>query len=140
MTDTHKVYDASGLALYFKEHLSDMEYEEQEDGSKEELTDSMKSKIVEKTVNNEAKKFIKGERLKHYPTGMPLYSASRGMARPVIEQMTNKEAMKRVKDCKLVYRETFSIGSEEKSWNLVDKRYYRKMQILINHISQGSVK
>ncbi len=96
MTDTHKVYDANGLALYFKVHLSDMEYEEQEDGSEEELTDSMKSKIVEKTVNGESKKFIKGERLKCYPTGMPLYSASRGMARPVVEQMTNKEAIWRV--------------------------------------------
>lgn len=123
MTHVQKVYDSDGLALYYKVHLSDMEYEESDEDN---LTYSMKSKIVEKTVNGESKKFIKGERLKHYPTGMPLYSASRGMPRPIEERMTNKEAMERVKDCKLVYRETFSIGSEDKNGNLVDKRYYKK--------------
>ena len=40
--------------------------------------DTPKSGIVEKKVDGKNKKFIKGERLKYYPTGMPLYSSSRG--------------------------------------------------------------
>ena len=55
---------------------------------------------------------------------MNLYSSSRGMKKPVVEEMTNKEAMARVGDAQLVYRETYSIGADMKG-NLVDKRYYK---------------
>lgn len=122
MTDTHKVYDAEGLALYFKAYLSDIEYTEEPvvDGLAEEPEN-----VVEKNVNGWNKKFIKGERLKYYPTGMPLFSASRGMKRPIVEKISNKEAMERVENCKMVYRETYVIGDEKKG-NIVDKRYYRK--------------
>jgi hypothetical protein len=57
---------------------------------------------------------MKGERLKYYPTGMPLFSASREMKRPVVEKISNKEAMERVENCKMVYRETYVIGDEKK--------------------------
>lgn len=122
ITDTHKVYDAEGLALYFKAYLSDIEYTEEPvvDG----LVDEPKN-VVEKNVNGWNKKFIKGERLKFYPTGMPLFSASREMKRPVVEKISNKEAMERVDDCHMVYRETYVIGDEKKG-NIIDKRYYRK--------------
>lgn len=39
--------------------------------------------------------------------------------------MTNAEAMVRVGDAELVYRETYAIGKEDKG-NLIDKRYYKK--------------
>lgn len=32
-------------------------------------------------------------RLKYYPTGMPLFSASRGMKRPIVEKISNKEEL-----------------------------------------------
>ena len=63
--------------------------------------------------------------MKYYPTGMPLFSASRGINRPIVERISNKEAMERVEDCKMVYRETYVIGDEKKG-NIIDKRYYRK--------------
>ena len=121
-TDTHKVYDADGLALYFKAYLSDVEYEDEENEE-----DTSKTEIVVKKVDSKNKKFIKGERLKYYPTGMPLFSASRGMKRPVVEKISNKEAMERVSDCKMVYRETYAIGDENKE-NIIDKRYYKKQE------------
>ncbi|MBQ2237939.1 MAG: hypothetical protein II321_00695 [Lachnospiraceae bacterium] len=122
ITDTHKVYDADGLALYFKAYLSDVEYEEEDNDE-----DTSKAGIVVKKVDGKDKKFIKGERLKYYPTGMPLFSASRGMKRPVVEKISNKEAMERVSDCKMVYRETYAIGDENKG-NIIDKRYYKKQE------------
>ena len=122
ITDTHKVYDADGLALYFKAYLSDVEYEEEDNDE-----DTSKAGIVVKKVDGKDKKFIKGERLKYYPTGMPLFSASRGMKRPVEEKISNKEAMERVSDCKMVYRETYAIGDENKG-NIIDKRYYKKQE------------
>lgn len=120
ITSTHKVFDGDGLALYFKVYLSDIEYED-DNADEEENTD--KPATVEKIVDGVTKQFIKGERLKYYPAGMNLYSSSRGMKKPVVEELTNKEAMARVGDAKLVYRETYSIGADNKG-NLVDKRYY----------------
>lgn len=107
ITDTHKVYDAEGLALYFKSYLSDIEYTDEP--VVKGLADEPKN-VVEKNVNGWNKKFIKGEHLKYYPTGMPLFSASRGMKRAVVEKISNKEAMERVEDCKMVYRETYTKG------------------------------
>ena len=122
ITSAHKVLDGDGLALYFKVYLSDIEYEDN-NVDDEEKTD--KPATVEKLVDGVTKQFIKGERLKFYPAGMNLYSSSRGMKKPVVEEMTNKEAMARVGDADLVYRETYSIGDDKKG-NLVDKRYYKK--------------
>lgn len=122
ITSAHKVFDADGLALYFKVYLSDIEYE---DDNADEEENAGKTATVEKMVDGGAKQFIKGERLRYYPAGMNLYSSSRGMKKPVVEEMTNKEAMARVGDAKLVYRETYSIGDDKKG-NLVDKRYYKK--------------
>lgn len=116
ITDTHKVYDADGLALYFKVYLSDVEYTEGDENYD----------VVEKVVNRESKQFIKGGRLKYYPTGMPLFSASRGMSRPMVEKISHKEAMERVSDFTLVYQETYLIGDECKVGNIIDKRYYKK--------------
>ena len=80
---------------------------------------------MEKIVDGVTKQFLKGERLKYYPAGINPYSSSRGMKKPVVEELTNKEAMARVGDAELVYRETYSIGADNKG-NLVDKRYYKK--------------
>ena len=121
ITSTHKVFDGDGLAFYFKVHLSDIEYED-DNSDNEENAD--KPATVEKIVDGVTKQFLKGERLKFYPAGMNLYSSSRGMKKPVVEEMTNKEAMARVGDAQLVYRETYSIGADMKG-NLVDKRYYK---------------
>ncbi len=122
VTSTHKVFDGDGLALYFKAYLSDVEYE---DNNTDDEEDTDKPATVEKMVDGVPKQLIKGERLKFYPAGMNLYSSSRGMKKPVVEEMTNQEAMTRVGDAELVYRETYSIGTDDKG-NLIDKRYYKK--------------
>lgn len=120
-TDTHAVFEGDGLALYFKAYLSDVEYEDDRVDLEE---DNNEPATVEKIVNGESKQFLKGERLKYYPTGMNLYSSSRGMKKPEVEEMSNGEAMERVKDAKLVYRETYAIGNEN-CGNFIDKRYYK---------------
>ena len=57
ITDTHKVYDAEGLALYFKAYLSDVEYSDE--SVVEGLADEPKN-VVQKNVNGWNKRFIKG--------------------------------------------------------------------------------
>ena len=108
--------------MYFKVYLSDIEYE---DDNADDEDNPDKPATVEKIVDGVKKQFIKGERLKYYPAGMNLYSSRRGMKKPEVEEMTNKEAMTRVGDAELVYRETYSIGADDKG-NFIDKRYYKK--------------
>lgn len=79
ITSSHKVFDADGLALYFKVYLSDIEYE---DNNVDDEDNTDKPATVEKLVDGVTKQFIKGERLKYYPRGMNLYSSSRGMKKP----------------------------------------------------------
>lgn len=107
--------------MYFKAYLSDVEYEDDRVDLEE---DNNEPATVKKIVNGESKQFLKGERLKYYPTGMNLYSSSRGMKKPEVEEMSNGEAMERMKDAKLVYRETYAIGNEN-CGNFIDKRYYK---------------
>ena len=142
MTDTRKVYDADTLALYFRAYLSDVEYvddnsddyadisfdilSEYEKEQLETAKDGVSNAdIVTKNVGGVNKKFIKGERLKYYPTGMPLYSCSRGMIRPTVERVANKDIKDKLKNNYLSFRQSFIIGDKEKG-NIVDKRYYQK--------------
>lgn len=143
MTDTHKVYDADTLALYFRAYLSDVEYVDDDnsddsadisidilsDYEREQLEKSKdgvsNENIVTKNVCGVNKKFIKGERLKYYPTGMPLYSCSRGMKRPTVERVVNKDIKDKLKNYYMSFVQSFIIGDKEKG-NIVDKRYYQK--------------
>ncbi len=143
ITDTHKVYDADTLALYFRAYLSDVEYvdDNNSDDSAEISIDILSeyereqlekakdgvsnANIVTKNVGGVNKKFIKGERLKYYPTGMPLYSCSRGMKRPTVERVVNKDIKVKLKNYYMSFRQSFIIGDKDKG-NIVDKRYFQK--------------
>lgn len=48
--------------------------------------------IVEKTVDGQKKKFIKGGRLHFYPAGMQIYRCSRGIKKPTEQWVTQDEA------------------------------------------------
>ena len=143
MTDTHMVYDADTLALYFRAYLSDVEFvddnnsddsadisvdilseyeREQLEMSKDEVANA---NIITKNVGGVNKKFIKGERLKYYPTGMPLYSCRRGMKRPTVECVANKDIKDKLKNYYMSFRQSFIIGDMDKG-NIVDKRYYQR--------------
>ena len=103
MIDTHKVYDADALALYFRAYLSDAEYVDDNSDDvvdisvdilseyERELLEMSKDEvsnanIITKNVGGVNKKFIKGERLKYYPTGMTLYSCSRDLNGTIPEE------------------------------------------------------
>lgn len=60
ITSMHSVFDANGLALYFKAYLSHIEHED------DSSDDEDKPATVEKIVDGVSKQFIKGERLKYH--------------------------------------------------------------------------
>ena len=130
ITSTHEVFDADGLALYFKAYLSDVEYEDEcadEDDSAKPIT-------VEKMVDGVSKQFIKGERLKYYPSGMNLYSSSRDMKKPVIEEMTNAKAMECIGDAEMAIVRHTRLVIKKKAISLIRGITRKRVIIRVNDI------
>lgn len=88
--------DCDNLGAYFSAYLSDMTVEEWEQAHGCQIADEY---TTEKEVQQEdgskvSKKIVKGARLKLYPAGMNIYRASRGIVRPVSDELTAAAAEK----------------------------------------------
>lgn len=69
--------------------------------------------IIEKEVDGEKKKFVKGGRLHMYPPGMNLYRKSKGIAYPERKKMTYKNAKKIVGSAQPHYSNRYEIQSDD---------------------------
>lgn len=70
--------DNTNVGAYLSAYLTDIEVN---DDTMQDLT--LDDVIVTKEVDNQSKSFIKGGRLKYYPSGMKLYRCSRGIKKPI---------------------------------------------------------
>lgn len=68
--------------------------------------------VVEKEINGETKRFIKGGRLHLYPTGMNLYRKSKGVVSPERKKMKYSEAIKKVGSAKPHFVRTIDISTD----------------------------
>lgn len=75
------------------------------------------SDLEEKLVNGQKKKFIKGGRLVFYPTGVNLYSKTKGILYPEREDMYYSEAKKIVGAATPHYKKSLHIADEEKDFS-----------------------
>lgn len=73
--------------------------------------------LIEKEVDGEKKKYIKGARLMFYPTGVNLFSKTKGIIYPEREQMSYLEAKKIVGAVTPHYKTSLSIADEEKDFS-----------------------
>jgi len=73
--------------------------------------------LEEKVVNGHKKKFIKGGRLAFYPTGVNLYSKTKGIVYPEREDMSYSEAKKIVGAATPHYKKSLLIADEEKDFS-----------------------
>ena len=94
--------------LYLTAYLGDMELTEAAQ------TGTMSAKIKEVNVAYEdgtprKKAIVKGARLHMYPSGFNLFRTSRGIKRPTVSTMTEKEAQKIVGDAPLTYEKTIQV-------------------------------
>jgi hypothetical protein len=82
--------------------------------------------VVEREVDGEKKKFIKGGRLHLYPTCMNIYRKSRGIKQPISEWITYDEAQKRIGQAiKPTYTSVIAIiGDDEKNVNTINYEFY----------------
>lgn len=87
--------------------------------------DYTKLQIVEKEVDGEKKQFLKGGRLHMYPSGMNLYRCSRGIIRPVDEEMEYIEVKKKVSSRKADFSKTIDIiDHDQKVLNTITYENY----------------
>ena len=116
--DIKTLKNVDNIGAYLSAYLADIELPEGKGSNGQE--------VVIKEVDGEKKKFIKGGRLKHYPPGMNLFSASRGIKYPDREEMTYKNAKKRVGSVKPHYKKSYEIQNEDFSNTITYEQYNLK--------------
>ena len=88
--------DCDNLGAYFSAYLADMTIEEYESAHGHGIDDvyTETKKVLNDDGTETQKKIVKGARLKLYPAGMQIYRASRGIVRPVAEEIDPKQVEK----------------------------------------------
>ena len=101
--------EVDNIGAYLSAYLSDIELTDET----EPLAYTDGTEIVEKTVEGQKKKFIKGGRLHMYPPSMKLYRKSRGIVPPTRKKMTYEDAKKAVGSAQPHYSMTYDILTDD---------------------------
>lgn len=101
--------EVDNIGAYLSAYLSDIELTDET----EPLAYTDGTEIVEKTVEGQKKKFIKGGRLHMYPPSMKLYRKSRGIVPPTRKKMTYEDAKKAVGSAQPHYSKTYDILTDD---------------------------
>lgn len=114
--------DVDNIGAYLSAYLADLELTDDtfRVAVKEDL------KIVEREVEGETKRFIKGGRLHMYPPGMNLYRKSRGIHFPERERMSYKNAKKIVGSREPHYTKTYEIETDDFTNTIQFEQYNSK--------------
>lgn len=89
-------------------------------------TGQFKATQLAKT-KDKSKSVIKGARLNLYPPGFNLYRSSRGIKRPEVWQITEREAQAKISGIPLTYEKTICITDEwGNTRNIINYRTYTK--------------
>lgn len=104
--------NVDNIGAYVSAYLADIEVTEDEAERLKGHED-----LVEKEVDGQKKKFMKGARLAFYPTGVNLYSKTKGILYPQREEMTYSEAKKIVGAATPHYKKSIAISDEEKDFS-----------------------
>lgn len=117
-----RIQDVDNIGAYLSAYLADVEL------SSETYVQGLEEnrKLVEREVNGEKKKFIKGGRLYMYPPGMNLYRSSRGIKFPERKKMTYKNAKKIVGSNEPHYSKTYEIEQEDFTNTIQFEQYNSK--------------
>lgn len=116
--DIKTLKDVDNIGAYLSAYLADIELTDVQDSSGKE--------IVVKEVDGQKKKFIKGGRLKYYPSGMNIYRASRGIKTPDRVDMLYKDAKKIVGSRKPHYKKSYEIQNDDFSNTITYEQYNLK--------------
>lgn len=114
--------NVDNIGAYLSAYLADVELTEETGivAMKEDRN------VVEKVVNGEKKRFIKGGRLHMYPTGMNLYRKSRGISLPERKTMSYKNAKKIVGSAQPHYTKSYEIETDDFTNTVAFEQYNSK--------------
>ena len=104
--------NVDNVGAYVSAYLADIEVSEDDARQLEGNPD-----LMEKEVDGKKKKFVKGGRLVFYPSGVNLYSKTKGVIYPERENMIYSEAKKIVGAATPHYKKSLSIADEEKDFS-----------------------
>lgn len=99
--------DVDNIGAYVSAYLSDIDVPE----------DYNHPDVIEKEVNGEKKKFIKGARLAYYPSGVNLYSKTKGIEYPERKEMAYEDIKKIVGAVTPHYKKSIKIADIEKDYS-----------------------
>jgi len=118
--------NVDNIGLYLSAYLGDMELGEAFSNNVLKADDNFKNvEVTGKRGNKETKTFIKGARLRLYPTGFRIFRTSRGIKAPEVIKCTNKEAMELVKGSMLTYQKTIELLDDNgNSINTINYRQF----------------
>lgn len=91
-TKTKAVHGVDNLGAYFSAYLADLPVEDADaSGCSYDSSNVIEKVVVDGDDDSKKlpKKFIKGGRLHYYPAGMNLYRCSRGIKRPLVEDLSD---------------------------------------------------
>lgn len=125
-TKTKGLQGVDNPGLYLTAYLGDMELTEAA------TSGTQRGRLAEvETVDEQGQKrrkaIIKGARLHLYPPGFNLYRCSRGVKRPQVLHMTEREAQEIIRDAPLTYEKTIAVtDSQGQTLNIINYRQYNR--------------
>lgn len=132
-TKTKPVHGVDNIGAYFSAYLADIPVEDAEKAGIAFDSATVLEKNVDEDGNTvkQAKRFVKGARLGLYPAGMNFFRCSRGVKRPVVEDLSNltfdEVAEKKASAGTLTFsRSCVLLDEKNNSCNTVTVYYYNK--------------
>ena len=128
--------DVDNVGAYLSAYLCDVEVDDQtvldnvEDGLNVEKAINY-VEVTDENGNKQTKKFIKGGRLRYYPTGMKLFRKSSGIKKPTIEEMTKREFRESYSDdYDLIYSSKIDVIQGGKLINSIERERFKQKKSL----------
>ena len=113
--------------LYLTAYLGDMELTEAISAGRFKAGRLGEVETEDERGQKQRKAVIKGARLHLYPPGFNLYRCSRGVKRPKVQHMTEREAQKKTKGAPLTYEKTIAVtDSAGQTVNVINYRQYNQ--------------
>ena len=124
-TKTKSLKGVDNPGLYLTAYLGDLELTETI--SAETYSAGRLAETEDGQGEKQKKPIIKGARLYMYPSGFNLYRCSRGVKRPKVQRMSEREAQKIVEGAPLTYEKTIAVtdGAGE-TVNVINYRQYNR--------------
>lgn len=124
-----KLDNVDNVGAYLTAYLGDMELQEvTENGQK--ITGDIKTVEVENEKGENVKKsFIKGARLDLYPSGFNMIRSSRGIKRPEVSIMSQKQAEKKVQAATKTFQSAIKLTDSDNDFEtVIIKEQYNKIR------------